>query len=124
MQNTIIAVDIAKNVFEVAVSHRTGVVTERHRLSRRRFLPFFAELKPTTVLLEACGTAHHWARRLQALGHTPILLPAHDTRPYVLRNKTARYRPSHSYGTRCLCRQRPALLLGAPLRLLSGYYAA
>jgi transposase len=88
MQNTIIAVDIAKNIFEVAVSRRIGVVAERHRLSRRRFLPFFAEFKPTTVLLEACGTAHHWARQLQNLGHKPILLPAHATRPYVLRNKT------------------------------------
>jgi transposase len=62
MQNTIIAVDLAKNIFEVAVSRRTGVVAERHRLSRRRFLPFFAELKPARVLFEACGTAHHWAR--------------------------------------------------------------
>ena len=88
MQNTIIAVDIAKNVFEVAVSRRTGVVTELHRLVRHRFLPFMGKLKPTTVLLEACGTAHHWARQLQNLGHKPILLPAHATRPYVLRNKT------------------------------------
>ena len=88
MQNTIIAVDIAKNVFEVAVSRRTGVVAERHRLSRRRFLPFMGEFQPATVLLEACGSAHHWARQLQAIGHTPILLPAHATRPYVLRNKT------------------------------------
>ena len=88
MKNTIIAADLAKNIFEVAVSHRAGVVHKRHRLSRRRFLPFFAELKPTTILLEACGSAHHWARQLQKLGHTPILLPAHDTRPYVLRNKT------------------------------------
>ena len=88
MQNTIIAVDLAKNVFEVAVSRRTGVVAERHRLSRRRFLPFMGEFQPATVLLEACGSAHHWARQLQAIGHTPILLPAHATRPYVLRNKT------------------------------------
>ena len=88
MQNTIIAVDIAKNVFEIAVSHRTGVVSERHRLSRRRFMPFMGKFQPTTVLMEACGSAHHWARQLRKLGHTPILLPAHDTRPYVLRNKT------------------------------------
>ena len=88
MQNTIIAVDIAKNVFEVAISRRTGIVSERHRLSRRRFLPFLAKFKPTTVLLEACGTAHYWGRQLQDLGHLPVLLPAHNTRRYVLRNKT------------------------------------
>lgn len=88
MQNTIIAVDIAKNIFEVAISRRPGVVAERHRLSRRRFLPFLAENKPATVLLEACGSAHHWARKLQELGHRPVLLPAHHTRRYVMRNKT------------------------------------
>jgi transposase len=80
MKNTILAADLAKNVFEVAVSHRPGVVDKRHRLSRRRFLPFFAEHRPATVLLEACGSAHHWARELRKLGHTPLLLPAHDTR--------------------------------------------
>ncbi len=72
MQNTIIAVDIAKNVFEVAVSHRTGVVAARHRLSRRRFLAFMGTFKPTTVLLEACGSAHHWARELRTLGHASL----------------------------------------------------
>ncbi len=69
MQHTVIAVDLAKNIFEVAISRRPGLVAKCHRLSRHRFLPFFAELKPTTVLLEACGSAHHWARQLQELGH-------------------------------------------------------
>ena len=90
MKNTVIAVDLAKNIFQVAVSRRVGVVAEQHRLSRPRLLPFFAEHQPATVLLEACGSAHHWARQLQLLGHRPVLLPPHVTRPYVPRNKTDR----------------------------------
>lgn len=90
MSSTVIAADLAKNVFEVAVSHRPGQVTERHRLSRRKFLPFFAERKPATVIMESCASSHHWGRKLQALGHSVRLLPPRQVRPYVLGNKTDR----------------------------------
>lgn len=90
MQHTTIAVDVAKSVFEIAVSRHPGRVAERHRLSRDKFLSFFAEHRPATVLLEACGSAHHWGRQLQALGHRVLLLPPHKTRPYVTGNKTDR----------------------------------
>jgi transposase len=90
VHSTTIAVDLAKSVFEIAVSRHPGVVSERHRVSRARFLEFFAELQPAQVLLEACGSAHYWARRLEALGHRAILLPPHAVRPYVTRNKTDR----------------------------------
>jgi transposase len=85
---TTIAVDVATDSLEVAVSNRAGRVTERHRLSRRRVLPFFTKQEKATVLLEACASAHHWARQLQALGHHVVLLPPHAVRPYVTRNKT------------------------------------
>lgn len=85
-----IAVDLAKSVFEIAVSHQPGVVSERHRLSRAHFVEFFADRKPATVLMEACGSAHHWARTFQSMGHHPILLPPHAVKPYVPRNKTDR----------------------------------
>ena len=62
MEHTTIAVDLAKSVFQVAVSHRPGRVDEERRLSRDRFLKFFAQHPPATVVLEACGSAHHWAR--------------------------------------------------------------
>ncbi len=88
--NTTIAVDLAKSVFEVAVSHRPGVVAERHRLSRPRFVRFLAQQAPATVVMEACGTAHYWAREAQARGHKVRLLPPRDVRPYVQRNKTDR----------------------------------
>src|SRR3990170_3122927 len=90
MEHTTIAVDLAKSVFQVAVSHRPGRVDEERRLSRDRLLKFFAQQPPATVVLEACGSAHHWARQLQPLGHTGRLLPAHDVRRYVRRNKTDR----------------------------------
>jgi len=90
MHHTTIAVDLAKNIFEIAVSDRPGRVTERHRFSRSRFHRFFAEHLPATVLFEACGTAHHWAHTLNRLGHTVIPLPPHTVRPYVTRKKTDR----------------------------------
>ena len=85
---TTYAVDLAKSVFEIAVSNHPGHVCERHRLSRERFLTFFAQQKPGTVLLEACGSAHHWARSLSTIGHDVVLLPPHRVRPYVTGNKT------------------------------------
>lgn len=90
MQSTLIAVDLAKNVFEVAVSRHPGKVAECHRLSRARFLQFFAERQPTVVLLEAVGSAHHWGRELSALGHRPVLLPARAVQRYREGNKTDR----------------------------------
>ncbi|HEY3175173.1 MAG TPA: IS110 family transposase [Candidatus Polarisedimenticolia bacterium] len=90
MNDTTIAVDLAKSVFEVAVSEHEGHVSERHRLTRAQFLKFFAQRQPATILLEACGSSHHWGRQLQALGHSVRLLPVHAVRPYVPRNKTDR----------------------------------
>ncbi len=90
MEQTTIAVDLAKSVFQVAISHRPGHVDEEHRLSRARFLAFFVNRPAATILLEACGSAHHWGRTLGQLGHTVRLLSPHEVRRYVRRNKTDR----------------------------------
>lgn len=90
MNSTTIAVDLAKSVFELAVSSEPGSVREYHRFSRARFERFFADRQPATVLFEACSSAHHWARELERLGHSVVLLPPHTVRPYVQRNKTDR----------------------------------
>ena len=90
MKNTTIAVDVAKSVFEIAVSDQPGRVSARHRLSRPAFLEFFAQQRPAVVLLEACGSAHHWARQIKTLGHEVLLIPPHTVRPYVIGNKTDR----------------------------------
>ena len=88
MQHTTIAVDLAKSVFEIAVSHRPGAVVERKRLSRTQFARLLSQRAPSTVVMEACGTAHFWGRAAEARGHRVVLLPPHAVRPYVLRNKT------------------------------------
>ena len=88
MESTTIAVDLAKSVFEVAISHETGRVASRHRLSRGQFQRFLALQKPAVVVMEACGTGHFWGRQARAHGHRVMLLPPHAVRPYVQGNKT------------------------------------
>ena len=85
-----IAVDLAKAVFEVAVSTPPGHVRARHRLTRPQFARFVATTPPATVVMEACGTAHYWGRQAQAHGHRVVLLAPHAVRPYVPRNQTDR----------------------------------
>jgi hypothetical protein len=69
MHATTIAVDLAKSVFELAVSKRPGKVEVRRRLSRGQFSRFLAEQKSSTVVREACGAAHFWGREAEARGH-------------------------------------------------------
>src|SRR4029077_21150222 len=75
MKSTTVAVDVAKSVFQIAVSIHPGKVSESDRVSLVQFLPFCAERNPAVVVLEACGTAHHWGRQLTHLGHQVVLLP-------------------------------------------------
>lgn len=90
MHTTQLAVDLAKSVFQVAVSHAPGRIDQQHRLSRARFTRFFAEQPASDVYLEACGSAHHWGRTLQELGHEVRLLPPSDVARYRDGNKTDR----------------------------------
>src|SRR5450631_586614 len=88
MNATIVAVDLAKNIFEIAAADADWRVAQRSRLPRAKFFGFFVQLEPCQVVMEACGSAHYWARRIGALGHTVRLLPAHYVKAYVRRNKT------------------------------------
>ncbi len=90
MSTTTVAVDLAKSVFELAVSDGQGHVIERKRLSREAFRKFFVNRPPCRIVMEACGTAHYWARTFLAMGHEVKLLPPQHVRPYVRRNKTDR----------------------------------
>jgi transposase len=90
MNSTTVAVDLAKNVFELAVADGAGGIGERLRLNRARFASFFVHRAPCRVLMEACGSAHYWARRISEQGHSVQLLPAQYVRHYVRRNKTDR----------------------------------
>jgi|TARA_B100000315_G_C14497689_1_gene550840 transposase len=82
-----IGVDLAKNVFQVHGVDAEGAVIVRRQLRRSRMLPFFKKLPPCLVGMEACATAHHWARQLMALGHEVKLMPPHYVKPYVKRGK-------------------------------------
>lgn len=85
-----VAVDLAKDVFELAFADADHRIVERKRLSRGAFARYFDNRAPLRIIMEACASAHYWARRFQRIGHLPLLLPAHDVRPYVRRNKTDR----------------------------------
>jgi transposase len=89
MDATTIAVDLAKDVFEVAVGNGGGHIVSRHRLTRRQFERFLARQTPgTEVVMEACATAHFWGRHCQRLNLRPVLLPVQYVRAYVRRNKS------------------------------------
>jgi transposase len=90
MNDTTIAVDVAKAVFEVAVSLQPGHVRERHRLSREGFARLLGAQPAATVVMEACGSAHYWGRRAHRQGHEVVLISPHVVRPYVRGNKTDR----------------------------------
>ncbi len=88
MKLTVIGMDIAKHIFQLhAVNVKTGEI-ERIKLKRSQVIEFFAKRERSLVAMEACGSAHHWARQLQALGHEVRLISPRSVRPFVLRNKT------------------------------------
>ena len=87
---TTLAVDLAKDVFELAFADAGGRIIERKRLRRGPFAVCLNNRTPLRIVMEACGSAHAWARRFQRQGHTVTLLPAQHVRPYVRRNKTDR----------------------------------
>lgn len=87
-QITTVGLDLAKNVFQVHGIDEKGKVLVRRSLRRAEVLPFFAKLPPCLVGMEACGTAHHWARELAKSGHEVKLMPPAYVKPYVKRGKT------------------------------------
>jgi transposase len=91
MDATTVAIDLAKDVFQVAVANRAGRIVDRQRFTRRQFERFIDTLvAETDVIMEACGTSHYWGRRMQSRGLRVQLLPVQYVRPYVRRNKTDR----------------------------------
>jgi transposase len=90
VKSTTIAIDLAKSVFEVGISHQPGHVAANHRLTREQIGTFMANQPATTVVMEACSSAHYWGRTFQGYGHKVKLLPPLYVRPYVQRSKTDR----------------------------------
>jgi transposase len=87
MQVTTIGLDIAKRVFQVHGVDAAGAVVVRKKLRRVELMQFFARLAPCLIGIEACATAHHWARKLMALGHQVRLVPPSYVKAYVKRGK-------------------------------------
>ena len=96
---TMIGLDTAKSAFQVHGVDAAGKPAIRRKLNRSELIAFFTKQAACTVVLEACGAAHHWARLLSGLGHSVKLLAPEAVRPFVKKGKKKR---------RCRC--------GSPLR--------
>ena len=84
---TTIGLDLAKNVFQVHGVDATGAAVLRKRVRRSQVLAFFGHMPRCVVGMEACATAHYWARELKTLGHEVRLMPPQYVKAYVKRNK-------------------------------------
>jgi transposase len=83
----IIGVDLAKNVFQIHGARADGSVAFRLKLTRAKFLAFFEAAPRCVVVMEACGSAHHWGRRIHELGHEVRLIAPNYVKPFVKRQK-------------------------------------
>lgn len=87
MDGTTYGLDIAKNVMQLHwIEAETGEIG-RKKLARAKLAAYFAQLQPVRIVMEACGSAHHWTRVFKAQGHEVELLPAAQVRPFVRSNK-------------------------------------
>ena len=87
MKITTVGIDLAKNVFQVHGIDERGKAVLKKQLKREQMAAFFVNLPACLVGMEACGSAHHWARKLQELGHTVRLMAPQFVKPYVKTNK-------------------------------------
>jgi len=87
MKITTVGIDLAKNVFQVHGSNEKGKKVFNKPLKRNQVLTFFIQLPPCLIGMEACGSAHFWARKLQDIGHTVKLMAPQFVKPYVKTNK-------------------------------------
>lgn len=87
MEITTVGIDLAKSVFQVHAVDQHGKVALRKQLKRGQMAEFFANLPACLIGMEACGSAHYWARKLQALGHAVKLMAPQFVKPYVKTNK-------------------------------------
>lgn len=116
-----IGMDTSKSVFQLhGIGERDQPVLKK-RLKRRQVVPFFSGLEPTVIAIEACGSAHHWARTLGELGHQVRLIAAQRVKPYVPRGKNdaadaaglceAMSRPSMTFVAAKSAEEQAALML-------------
>jgi transposase len=87
MKITTAGIDLAKNLQQVYGVDERGKAVLKKQLKRSQVLSFFVNLPPCLIGMEACGSAHHWARKLQKLGYTVKLMAPQFVKPYVKTNK-------------------------------------
>lgn len=87
MKITSVGIDLAKSVFQVHGIDEHGKALLKKQLRRDQMASFFVNLPPCLIGMEACGGAHHWARKLQTMGHTVRLMAPQFVKPYVKTNK-------------------------------------
>ncbi|CDS55359.1 Mobile element protein [Polaromonas sp. CG9_12] len=87
MQTTTIGIDLAKQFFQVHGINEFGKTVLKKQLRRQQMAEFFVQLPPCLIGMEACGSAHHWARKLQSMGYTVRLMAPQFVKPYVKTNK-------------------------------------
>src|SRR5512143_829715 len=87
MRITTVGIDLAKNVFQLHGVDQQGKPALKKSMKREQVLPFFATLPPCLIGMEACGSAHYWARKLEQQGHTVKLMAPQFVKPYVKTNK-------------------------------------
>jgi transposase len=105
-----IGLDLAKSVFQAHGADASGAVLFRKKLRRHQVLAFFAAQPPCTVAMEACASAHHWAREIGRLGHAVRLIPPAYVKPFVKRQKN----DAADAEAICEAAQRPTMRFVAP----------
>lgn len=87
MKITTIGLDIAKSVFHLFAMSKTGRLVKKKQLKRSQVLLFMANIEPCLIVMEACGSAHYWAREFMRLGHQVKLIAPQYVKPFVKGNK-------------------------------------
>src|SRR3954449_2701465 len=109
-QVSTVGLDLAKYIFQLHGADSAGAVVFRKKLRRGQLLAFLATLPPCTVAMEACGSAHYWAREIGMLGHAVRLIPPAYVKPFVKRQK------NNATDAEAICEaaQRPTMRFVAP----------
>ncbi len=100
-KHTVIGIDLAKNVFHVVILNRVGKPLQRKKFKRGQLPDFIARQEPARIAMEACGSAHYWARQFRAQGHEVVLLPPQHVRGY-LRGQKNDYNDALAIAEACL----------------------
>lgn len=86
----VLGIDLAKNVFQLHGTNEKGKCVLRKRLSRDKLVEFVSQINPCIIGIEACMSAHYWARVFQSMGHTVKMMSPQFVKPYVMSNKNDR----------------------------------